>query len=68
MDSEAVVVDSEARGRGLVRLVGYSVQTYDGTPLGKVRAPATCMQRCACELAGGMHGGRARRMHAMLRM
>ncbi len=36
MDSEAVVVDSEARGRGLVRLVGYAVQSYDGTPLGKV--------------------------------
>ncbi|BDA46052.1 hypothetical protein COCOBI_08-1440 [Coccomyxa sp. Obi] len=30
-------LEDELRSRGLVKLVGYSVQAYDGTPLGKVR-------------------------------
>ena len=29
-------LEDELRSRGLVKLVGYSVQAYDGTPLGKV--------------------------------
>ncbi|CAL5227856.1 g10890 [Coccomyxa viridis] len=34
---ESAVVDDALRTRGLVKLVGHSVQSYDGTPLGKVR-------------------------------
>lgn len=30
-------LEDDVRSRGLVKLVGYSVQAYDGTPLGKVR-------------------------------
>ena len=33
---ESAVMDDEFRSRGLVKLVGHSVQSYDGTPLGKV--------------------------------
>ena len=40
VDNENVLVESELRARGLVRLVGYSVQSFDGTPLGKVRDAA----------------------------
>ncbi len=29
-------LEDDLRSRGLVKLVGYSVQAYDGTPLGKV--------------------------------
>jgi hypothetical protein len=32
------VVEDELRSGGLAKLVGYSVQSYDGTPLGKVGA------------------------------
>lgn len=34
---ESAVMDDDLRSRGLVKLVGHSVQSYDGTPLGKVR-------------------------------
>ena len=34
---ESAVMDDEFRSRGLVKLIGHSVQSYDGTPLGKVR-------------------------------
>ena len=34
---ESAVMDDVLRSRGLVRLIGHSVQSYDGTPLGKVR-------------------------------
>jgi len=30
------VVEDDLRSRGLVKLVGYNVQAFDGTPLGKV--------------------------------
>ena len=33
---ESAVMDDNLRSRGLVRLVGHAVQSYDGTPLGKV--------------------------------
>ena len=33
---ESAVMDDALRSRGLVKLVGHSVQSYDGTPLGKV--------------------------------
>lgn len=55
VDSENVLVDSELRARGLVRLVGYSVQTFDGTPLGKVRLgqrPAAAL----CSLQAALQG------------
>lgn len=34
---ESAVMEDVLRSRGLVRLIGHSVQSYDGTPLGKVR-------------------------------
>lgn len=36
---ESAVMDDALRSRGLVKLVGHSVQSYDGTPLGKVLCP-----------------------------
>ena len=33
---ESAVMEDVLRSRGLVRLIGHSVQSYDGTPLGKV--------------------------------
>ena len=36
---ESAFVDDALRSRGLVKLVGHSVQSYDGTPLGKVPWP-----------------------------
>ena len=34
---ESAVMEDVLRSRGLVRLIGHSVQSYDCTPLGKVR-------------------------------
>ena len=36
---ESAVMDDALRSRGLVKLVGHSVQSYDGTQLGKVPWP-----------------------------
>ena len=33
---ESAVMDDNLRSRGLIRLVGHAVQSYGGTPLGKV--------------------------------
>lgn len=46
-------MEDELRARGLAKLVGYQVQAYDGTPMGKVctikqfSCPAE-WKRCVC--------------------
>lgn len=59
VDSENVLVDSELRARGLVRLVGYAVQTFDGTPLGKVLAGLhhPCSAHCTARPWAALQGG-----------